>query len=393
MHADLIESFSRKLREGQLTIEESNVYFESLYANGSMGRFDNELHVEDLLSDFESHLHLDVHRFPPQGIISKSRLHPDRAEHQPWLKLVQEDFDHEFYDDPKKALERILSGNRLTNELVERIESACENDKLARDWSDLSKELDDAGLSDAEVRSLHEDLNRTFDLPPLLAVTRGMRQVGISYALAKRKHATTVFRPDCHGKTAEEEEFSSFDIELVLVDKNSVAHSIHDLGSGVRAVLPVIVALSTAEVGLLSIEEPECHVHPRLQAEMGDLLVRRTGWTYYDGPMEGYQYQERSNWEHRRKSNMIVETHSEHLILRILRRIRETTENDFSDWSEELKRACPNGIHAEELAVLYVEAGVEEAGAKVVELPVTDAGDFTKTWPDGFFEERFDEYE
>jgi hypothetical protein len=74
------------------------------------------------------------------------------------------------------------------------------------------------------------------------------------------------------------------------------------------------------------------------------------------------------------------------LILRILRRIRETTEKDFTDWPEALKNACPNGIRPEDVAVLYVEPG--EEGAMVVELPVTADGDFSRPWPSGFFTER-----
>ncbi len=164
----------------------------------------------------------------------------------------------------------------------------------------------------------------------------------------------------------------------------------------------MIVALSSAEAALLSIEEPECHVHPKLQTELGDLLIQRLGWNYYVKPAYdpvdpfGSVSLNRSHKEHRRSGYTFVETHSEHLILRILRRIRETSEKDFDGWPVALKQACPDGIKPEKVAVLYVESEEERAkaegpiveGARVIELPVTPDGDFSKSWPGGFFAER-----
>lgn len=86
----------------------------------------------------------------------------------------------------------------------------------------------------------------------------------------------------------------------------------------------------------------------------------------------------------------LLETHSEYLILRILRRIRESTEKDFSDWSEELKKACPEGIFPEDVAVLYIQPGAE--GAEIIELPVTPDGGFSRPWPGGFFEDQLKEF-
>jgi hypothetical protein len=61
----------------------------------------------------------------------------------------------------------------------------------------------------------------------------------------------------------------------------------------------------------------------------------------------------------------------------------------MQDWPEDLRKACPNGIRPEDVAVLYVEPGDE--GAKVIELPVNAQGEFTCDWPGGFFEERLKE--
>lgn len=328
-------------------------------------------------------------------MISKRRLRSDKVEHSPWLRLINEDFDRVFYSDPKEAIGYLrpayLSDGSIEDwvlpaGLLEEIHDAYESGILAAKWPIFEQQLTGARVPNGAIKSLFDDLNRSFDLPPVIAVTRGMRALGIPYNLARRKHATIAYRPYVDSnEIQDEEDFNSFDIELVFVGKSG-AHSIHELGSGIKVIIPVIVALATAEVSLLSIEEPECHVHPKLQAELGDLIIQRTGWTYFAGPIDGHAYQHRWFEKYRLKSHLIVETHSEHLILRILRRIRETTGKDLSDWPGALRNACPNGITPEQVAVLYVEPGDE--GAEVIELPVTPDGDFSRPWPGGFFAER-----
>jgi hypothetical protein len=145
--------------------------------------------------------------------------------------------------------------------------------------------------------------------------------------------------------------------------------SLQDVGVGISQVLPVILSAYGEKNKLIAIEQPEIHIHPALQADLADVFI------------------ESALGEN--KNSLLLETHSEHLILRILRRIRETTEGLIEDWPEALREACPNGIRPEDVAVLYVESGDE--GAKVVELSVDAYGEFTSDWPGGFFEERLKE--
>ncbi len=142
--------------------------------------------------------------------------------------------------------------------------------------------------------------------------------------------------------------------------------SLQDVGVGISQVLPVILHAFGEKEKLIAIEQPEIHIHPALQAELGDVFI------------------ESALGEN--KNTFLLETHSEHLILRLLRRVRETTKGDFSEWPEALKAACPNGIRPEDIAVLYVQPGNE--GAEITELPVTPDGDFSRPWPSGFFTER-----
>jgi hypothetical protein len=148
-------------------------------------------------------------------------------------------------------------------------------------------------------------------------------------------------------------------LALRLHDKSSGVHvGITDVGFGVSQVLPIIVQSLLSREKTLLIEQPELHLHPRLQAELGDLFI-----TSALGES---------------KNTVIIETHSEHLVLRLLRRIRETAEGKLEEGQ------IPITPH--DLAVVYAKP--TENGTKLVHLHVTEDGDFTDRWPDGFFSER-----
>lgn len=155
------------------------------------------------------------------------------------------------------------------------------------------------------------------------------------------------------------------EIALTALPSNAMV-SLQDVGVGISQVLPVLMSALGEKQGTIAIEQPEIHIHPALQAELADVFI------------------ESALGEN--QNTFLLETHSEHLILRLLRRIRETTEGDFDEWPAALREACPKGIRPEDVAVLYVQPGDE--GAEIVELPVTPDGDFDRPWPGGFFGER-----
>lgn len=146
---------------------------------------------------------------------------------------------------------------------------------------------------------------------------------------------------------------------LNLLDKTTgIMSSLKDVGFGFSQVLPIIVQSMLSKNKNLLIEQPELHLHPALQAELGDLFINSA---LSD-----------------QKNTFLIETHSEHLILRLLRRIRETTDGEL-----------PNGvipITPEDLCVLYVQPG--ESGSEVIHIPVNEDGEFDRPWPQGFFAER-----
>ena len=78
----------------------------------------------------------------------------------------------------------------------------------------------------------------------------------------------------------------------------------------------------------------------------------------------------------------LIETHSEHLILRILRRIRQTTDAD------ELPEYIPR-VTADDVSVLWVDNLGD--GTTFQRLQIDERGEFIDRWPQGFFSERAEE--
>lgn len=148
---------------------------------------------------------------------------------------------------------------------------------------------------------------------------------------------------------------SSSDLfELRLLDtrrKDAVEVGLSDVGFGISQILPLVVQSLAASDQIISVEQPEVHIHPRLQADLGDLLIEAS-----KEPL---------------RNQFIIETHSEHLALRLQRRVRE-------------KVISPHAI-----SIVYVSRGPN--GATVQPLRLDEEGDFMDDFPGGFFPERLRE--
>lgn len=124
-----------------------------------------------------------------------------------------------------------------------------------------------------------------------------------------------------------------------------------NVGVGVSQVLPLLtVCLLTPVDGTVLIEQPELHLHPKVQSMLGDFFIGIAA----------------------RGTQCILETHSERLINRIRRRIAE----DLEDKVYKLSRIYMIEKENSETSILQVEPN--EFGA----IP---------RWPKGFFDEGPDE--
>lgn len=178
---------------------------------------------------------------------------------------------------------------------------------------------------------------------------------------------------------------------LCLVDDDTGVEVLpHDVGIGVSQLIPVVVLALDENAKVAAVEQPELHVHPAVQVRLGDLFIRQIA----ADPSRIF----------------ILETHSEHLMLRLLRRIRETTE-------QELPPGHP-GLTKDKVTVIYVEESDPADAARTPSdvlpwhlkakrpddvvgkfrlplclkpLRINNAGEFRDRWPHGFFEERGEE--
>ena len=127
-----------------------------------------------------------------------------------------------------------------------------------------------------------------------------------------------------------------------------------DVGFGVSQVLPVLVQCFYAPPGsILFIEQPELHLHPKAQANLADLFIDALSSRAGGKP---------------RNIQLVIETHSEHFLHRLQRRI---AENDPS-----------HPIVAGQVAAYFAHAA--GAKAKLEPLQIDPAGNIIN-WPENFF--------
>jgi len=131
--------------------------------------------------------------------------------------------------------------------------------------------------------------------------------------------------------------------------------TIADVGFGVSQLLPVVVmGLRSPEESLMLLEHPEIHLHPRLQANLADFLLTLV--------LSG--------------KRLLVETHSDHFINRLRRRIAQ-------DPTDELR---------EKISILFVQPPRDGQGAVIKPLQVDRYG-VIENWPPDFLPESADEAE
>lgn len=149
--------------------------------------------------------------------------------------------------------------------------------------------------------------------------------------------------------------------ELVLLEESGQLEvQPQDIGVGISQVLPVVVAALATREGIVAVEQPELHIHPAFQVALGDLFIEES---------------------QDRDVTFLLETHSEHLLLRFLRRIRQAADNELPPDAMALQ--------PDDLAVYHVEH--TETGTIFTRIRVDEDGEFIDHWPNGFFEERAEE--
>ncbi len=137
---------------------------------------------------------------------------------------------------------------------------------------------------------------------------------------------------------------------LVKTHPKAAEVKITDVGIGVSQVLPALVLpFYTPPNSIVWMEQPEIHLHPQVQAELADVFITAT-----------------QAWEKGKPRNvqLIVESHSEHFLNRLQRRIAEGV------------------IAPEDVAVHFCTKAGEATEIKPLEVNLY--GDIVN-WPENFF--------
>jgi hypothetical protein len=161
-----------------------------------------------------------------------------------------------------------------------------------------------------------------------------------------------------------------------LTDRNERRLTFQDVGTGISCVLPVLGGLHS---GFSFIQQPELHLHPALQAALADVAVEAANRCeqsdeQQDATPAVLGALPRGHVLH------ILETHSEYLLLRCLKRLRQTAHGLHPENS-------PHRLTPEQLSVLYFDPR-QDGTTRVRRIRVTEDGEFIDRWPRGFFEER-----
>ncbi len=144
---------------------------------------------------------------------------------------------------------------------------------------------------------------------------------------------------------------------VLLKTENGVSVHPQGVGVGISQVIPIITATLAEDANLCLLEQPELHLHPSQQASVGDLLI------YGSKELD---------------KTIIAETHSIHLVLRVLRRIRQTMEGDTD-----------REFHKDDLAIYFIQS--ENGVTDIRRMSVNDEGELPGRWPDKFFDQEYEE--
>lgn len=137
---------------------------------------------------------------------------------------------------------------------------------------------------------------------------------------------------------------------LVRTRKGAPEVKLTDVGFGLSQVLPALVQAFYAQPNsTVWMEQPEIHLHPQVQAELADAFISAVQ------SVEG---------GHPRNVQLVIESHSEHFLTRLQRRVAEGL------------------IKPEELAVYFVQQ--TSAGVELASLEMNMFGEI-ENWPDNFF--------
>jgi len=150
--------------------------------------------------------------------------------------------------------------------------------------------------------------------------------------------------------------------QFILKDtRTEIEVSIKDVGFGISQVLPIVIQVfDPVNESTIIMEQPEIHLHSKAQSELADLFIKAI--------------------KKNQKETLIIETHSENLLLRLRRRIGEN----------KLEEKNPLKINKNEVAVYYISN--KDGYSKTTEIQFDDSGNFLSP-PEEFLDFFSDDFQ
>ena len=136
-------------------------------------------------------------------------------------------------------------------------------------------------------------------------------------------------------------------LNLASDNAKNLEVNIADTGFGVSQIFPIILeGIRLPKGSTLILEQPEIHLHPSMQAQMADFFIALA----------------------LSRKNLIIETHSEHIINRLVRRIIEDTSNNLINL----------------INIFFIKSSLN--GAKYEKILIDDKKGILN-WPEGFLDQ------
>ena len=137
---------------------------------------------------------------------------------------------------------------------------------------------------------------------------------------------------------------------VIKTPGSTVSTALTDIGFGVSQVLPALVLLHYVPEGsTVLMEQPEIHLHPAVQSDLADVMLQVA---------------------EDRRVQIVVESHSEHLLRRLQRRVAE------------------GAVSSDDVKLYFVSSN--EDGATHADLKVNEYGEI-ENWPPNFFGDEMGE--
>ena len=149
-------------------------------------------------------------------------------------------------------------------------------------------------------------------------------------------------------------------IHNIKIHQNDLDLDITDVGFGISQVLPILVqGFLSNNKSLTLIEQPEIHLHPKMQADLADLFIEIIKLA--------------TDKKGKTRKSLLIETHSEYLLKRLRRRISE------------------GKVSSKDIAIYFIEPRDKDNKDSAVIKNVEISKDGSFDWPKDFYMTEFED--